>query len=70
MNPYDKRTFPFYLFYADDIILNGENLEQIQKMLNIVDTWCKKYHMKPGLKKCQWIGPPSHRDKAYLEGTE
>ena len=47
---------PFFLFYADDIQLNGRTLSEIQKLLDILGTWCKDNNMLPGFKKCQWIG--------------
>ena len=33
------------LLYADDVVLIGENAEQLQTLLNHLDTWCKKWRL-------------------------
>lgn len=39
------------LLYADDIVLLAESENDIQQMLNVVYTWCKKWRMEVNLSK-------------------
>ena len=53
----DTGVIPYYLFFADDIYINGSDPVKIQQLLDALDRWCKEYNMIPGLRKCQWIAP-------------
>ena len=48
---------PYYLYYADDIHINGSDPIKIQQLLDPIERWCKEYNMIPGLKEYQWIAP-------------
>ena len=39
------------LLYADDIVLLAESENDIQQMLHVVYTWCKKWRMEVNLSK-------------------
>jgi hypothetical protein len=62
--------YPRFLFYADDIEINGKNTQEVQRLLTVIEKWCKENHMTPGLKKCQWVGPPEVTQPLYLNETE
>lgn len=61
-----SRAFPRFLLYADDIEINGKNSHEVQRLLNVIEQWCKDNHMMPGIKKCQWVGPPEVTQPLYL----
>jgi hypothetical protein len=64
-----SKTFPRFLFYADDIEINGRNTKEVQRLLTVIEKWCKDNYMIPGLKKCQWVGPPEVTQPLYLNQT-
>ena len=43
------------LLYADDIVLLAENENDLQSMLNLLDTWCSSNHLKINPTKSQII---------------
>lgn len=43
------------LCYADDLVCVAENEEDIQKMLNIIKSWCDKWSMAVNTKKTQIV---------------
>ena len=47
----DSDTFLNILLYADDIVLLAKNEEDLQFLLNIVETWCKKWRLEVNLTK-------------------
>ena len=53
-NEYQK-LMPHYLFFADDIALNGRNQNEVQRLLDVVGKWCTDYGMSPGFAKCNYI---------------
>jgi hypothetical protein len=64
-----SKTFPRFLLYADDIEINGKNSTEVQRLLQVIERWCVENHMTPGLKKCQWVGPPEVTQPLYLNQT-
>ena len=47
----DADTFINILLYADDIVLLAKNEEDLQFLLNLVETWCKKWRLEVNLTK-------------------
>ena len=43
------------LLYADDIVLISENESNLQKMLDHVDSWCKKWQMRVNVDKTKVV---------------
>ena len=64
-----NKKFPYFLLYADDIVINGENLAQVQKLLTCIQEWCKKNNMTPGIKKCQWVADSSVQGSLTINDT-
>ena len=46
---------PHFLLFADDIIINGTNQEETQRLLNTTGKWCQQTGMLPGFNKCNYI---------------
>ena len=46
-----EATEVLLLMYADDIVLVGETVIQLQRKINILEQFCKKYGMKINLDK-------------------
>lgn len=66
----DDKLAPFFLLYADDIQLNGRTLPELQKMLDILGTWCEEHNMLPGFKKCQWLHREGLEGDLFLSGEK
>ncbi|MEY3420278.1 MAG: hypothetical protein RIR48_558, partial [Bacteroidota bacterium] len=49
------KLMPHFLFFADDISLNGRNPTEVQRLLDVVGKWCTNYGMSPGFAKCNYI---------------
>jgi hypothetical protein len=47
----DQSTFLNILLYADDIVLLAGNEEDLQSLLFIVETWCKRWRLEINLSK-------------------
>ena len=47
----DPDTFLNIMLYADDIVLLAKNEEDLQFLLNIVESWCKKWRLEVNLTK-------------------
>lgn len=58
-NEYQKLRPPF-LFFADDIIINGRNQQETQRLLHIIGNWCQANGMLPGFNKCNYISNEEH----------
>ncbi len=62
------------LAYADDIVLLAESPEQLQKLINIVQTWCNKYRLVINPNKSKIVhfrNPPKQRSKyAFKLGND
>ncbi len=41
------------LLYADDLVILAEREENLQKMLDIANAWCKKWQLLINVKKSQ-----------------
>ena len=41
------------LLYADDVVLMAESPEELQKLINVVDAFCQKWHLDINLKKSE-----------------
>ena len=44
-----EATEVLFLMYADDIVLVGETIIQLQRKINILEQFCRKYGMKVNL---------------------
>ena len=51
---------PHFLFFADDIIINGRNQQETQRLLHIIGNWCQANGMLPGFNKCNYISNEEH----------
>ena len=49
------------LLYADDIVLIAPNKEESQDMLDILNTWCKKWRMRVNVGKSQVVHVRNHQ---------
>ncbi len=43
------------LLYADDLAIMAESEEDLQTLLNILEKWCKQWHMRVNIKKTKII---------------
>ncbi len=43
------------LLYADDIAIMAESEEDLQTLLNILEKWCKQWHMTVNIKKTKIV---------------
>ena len=48
------------LLYADDVVLMAETPEKLQTLIDVVDEFCKKWHMEINLKKSQAMVVGTH----------
>ena len=62
---YPNDPLPHCLFYADDIKLNHNDKEEIQKMLNICSAWAKRNNMKFNIEKSAYL----KNEKSPLDTT-
>ena len=51
---FGELTIPI-LMYADDVAIISDNKDQLQTMLNLVDTWCKQWGMNVNMSKTKVI---------------
>ena len=49
------------LLYADDIVLIAPSADHLQKMLNILERWCRKWGMSINAKKTQILHVRNHQ---------
>ena len=50
-----RDTLISILLYADDIVLMASSKKDLQKMLDIITVFCKKWHCKVNVKKSQVV---------------
>ncbi|MEY3404294.1 MAG: hypothetical protein RLZZ86_3916, partial [Cyanobacteriota bacterium] len=55
-----ESIMPHFLFFADDIVINGRDKHEIQRLLNIIGDWCQTNGMLPGFNKCNYISDKDH----------
>jgi len=49
------------LLYADDVVLFAESPERLQTLIDVVDTFCRKWHMDINLTKSQAMVIPARK---------
>lgn len=63
------------LLYADDLVLVGDQIRNVQKLLNILSNYCKKWGLKVNMLKTKMIvyrngGIIKSNEKCYLDGVK
>ena len=43
------------LLYADETVILAENCEELQKLINIIHSWCAKWNMEVNIEKTKTV---------------
>ena len=70
-----EATEVLLLMYADDIVLVGETIIQLQRKINILEKFCRKYGMKVNLDKTKVMvfrngGKTAKKESFYYLGEK
>ena len=49
----NNTTVVNHLIYADDLVCIAENVEDLQSLVNIVNLWCRRFHIEANLTKTE-----------------
>ena len=49
----DNKIVVNHLIYADDLVCIAESIEDLQALINIVNLWCRKFHIEANLTKTE-----------------
>ena len=49
----NNTTVVNHLIYADDLVCIAENVEDLQSLINIVNLWCRRFHIEANLTKTE-----------------
>ena len=63
------------LLYADDLVLIGDTIGNVQKSLNVLNNFCKKFGLRVNMIKTKMIvyrngGIIKRNEKCYLDSIE